>query len=978
MNRTSLKNRLAHHVKTRRRTSRQRAFGGLLPLRFEQLETRDLLAPIVTSPQPLEIETLPAGTSSVEIHFSEPVSGAGEAANYQLRSLGPDGSLGTDDDTIHVLSAEYSDTSHATATVSFTGLSDGVYRLTVRDTITNEANEGLAGGDWRWEFAVVPPEADVVPVFPTGPYMRSYGIAAGDFNSDEINDLVITGESGTVTLFVGDGARGFEVSQTYDSGGWGARFVAVGNFNGDTYPDVAVANFDSGNVGVLLGNGTGGFASAITYESGGSANAIAVGDFDSDGDQDLAVANSTSGSIGILLSYVNHSGDWGLAAAVTYGSGGDNPSSLAVGDFNNDGNQDLTVANGDNIGILLGNGSGEFPTAVTYGSGGREPASVTVGDFNRNGNLDIAVANAMSDNVAVLLGNGSGGFAKAVKYGSGGTAPRSITMADFNRDGKQDLAVANYASGNVGILIGNGDGKFAAALTYGSGGTYPISLAAGDFNGDDFQDLAVTNLTSNGPVGVLLNKGESGAGEFQLAVPYAPLDTFPRCVVVGDFNGDEDAFDDLAVLSWPGATIGLLLNTEGSGFASTVEREALHEFDSANGFTFGIQATGPGAGQLVAGADGAFDGLNRLRVGVADYSAGTQGSYLTNEVRTLVTPTVTLAGLYVHREITVPDTGSYDYAQTVDVFENVTDSSITTTVRMVGNLGSNQNTTLWQTTDQWTGTDDGDENGGMLAIVHAFDLGGTEPTPVQLPGDQGDNIEWTYEIAVPARATVQLTHLTIVATTRTLAAEAVASLLQNSNQPPVATDDSYSIAQGNTLSVAAPGVLANDSDPNNDPVTAVLEVAPEHGTLSLNSDGSFSYTPDAVFTGTDSFTYKANDGTVDSNIATVTIEVTSQPVVSTLHVSDLDGSARWVNKTKWAATVIATVYDETGRTRAQRHRRGNVEQWHHEYGNHQRCRTSHAPERQFGQEYEQRHVCRDQHRACVVAIRARGQHGPRR
>ena len=118
--------------------------------------------------------------------------------------------------------------------------------------------------------------------------------------------------------------------------------------------------------------------------------------------------------------------------------------------------------------------------------------------------------------------------------------------------------------------------------------------------------------------------------------------------------------------------------------------------------------------------------------------------------------------------------------------------------------------------------------------------------------------------------------------------------------------------QGNTLSVAAPACAANDSDPNNDPVTAVLDVPPDHGTLSLNSNGSFSYTPDTGFTGTDSFTYEANDGTVDSNIATVTIEVTSQPSVPTLHVGDLDGSATWVNKTKWAATVIATVYDETG------------------------------------------------------------------
>src|SRR5207237_8716009 len=73
---------------------------------------------------------------------------------------------------------------------------------------------------------------------------------------------------------------------------------------------------------------------------------------------------------------------------------------------------------------------------------------------------------------------------------------------------------------------------------------------------------------------------------------------------------------------------------------------------------------------------------------------------------------------------------------------------------------------------------------------------------------------------------------------------------------------------------AAPGVPGNDSDPNGNPLSAALVDDVSHGTLTLNVDGSFTYAPVAGFTGTDSFTYVANDGTVDSNVATVTITVT--------------------------------------------------------------------------------------------------------
>jgi PKD repeat protein len=97
--------------------------------------------------------------------------------------------------------------------------------------------------------------------------------------------------------------------------------------------------------------------------------------------------------------------------------------------------------------------------------------------------------------------------------------------------------------------------------------------------------------------------------------------------------------------------------------------------------------------------------------------------------------------------------------------------------------------------------------------------------------------------------------------------------LPPANNAPVAVNDSYSTNEDTPLTVAAPGVLGNDSDIDGNPLTAVLVSGPGNGTLTLNSDGSFSYTPVANFNGSDSFTYVANDGLADSNIATVTIAV---------------------------------------------------------------------------------------------------------
>ncbi len=101
-------------------------------------------------------------------------------------------------------------------------------------------------------------------------------------------------------------------------------------------------------------------------------------------------------------------------------------------------------------------------------------------------------------------------------------------------------------------------------------------------------------------------------------------------------------------------------------------------------------------------------------------------------------------------------------------------------------------------------------------------------------------------------------------------------LLAAGNQTPLAANDSYAMISGGVLSVAASGVLANDSDPDANPLTAVLVSPPGSGSVTLNADGSFVYTPPAAFAGLATFTYQAQDSKgARSNIATVSVSVSA-------------------------------------------------------------------------------------------------------
>ncbi len=216
------------------------------------------------------------------------------------------------------------------------------------------------------------------------------------------------------------------------------------------------------------------------FATGNAPAAMATADFNGDGNLDFAVVNQGDGTVSIYFG--RQDGSFAKSADYAVGAG---PDAIAVGDFNGDGKPDLAVTNQNcnnscgpgSVAVLLNRGDGTFQAAISYVTG-TDPVAVVIGDFDDDGEIDLAVANAITTvepvpgTVSIFLNQGDGSFQHAGDYPAG-TGVGHLTAITLAAGQASSLAVTNYVSlggtNAISILRNHGDGTFQLPVSYNTG-----------------------------------------------------------------------------------------------------------------------------------------------------------------------------------------------------------------------------------------------------------------------------------------------------------------------------------------------------------------------------------------------------------------------------------------------------------------------------------------------------------------------------
>lgn len=385
-----------------------------------------------------------------------------------------------------------------------------------------------------------------------------------DINKDFAPDLLVLNGNGTdsISLLINKNDGSGTLHPKVDSlTGVGASQMCVGDFNKDSFDDVAITNSNDGSVSIFLNNQTSALSEKQdVYVGTGPSRIISADLQNANFKQDLIVFNESDGNLGILLNQTPS-----LETVVSFGamstlSFSNTPDSFAFDDTNGDGIFDLVgtlLSSPSSVEILPGLGGSSFGTFVTVGT---NPVSGTIGKLITNSSqVQIVIANQNSNDITILTPTASG-LLQMITSLPVGTAPVGTIIDDVNADSKGDILTINRGSSSISLYLGNGDGSFGSRVDL-STGLNPTDIKLIDLNHDSFMDLITTSTTT---VSVHLGNGD---GSFQQKVSYN-VGINPLSLATSDFNGD--GFVDVATVNAGDSTVSILIGNGDGTFMTQV------------------------------------------------------------------------------------------------------------------------------------------------------------------------------------------------------------------------------------------------------------------------------------------------------------------------------------------------------------------------------------------------------------------------
>jgi hypothetical protein len=310
----------------------------------------------------------------------------------------------------------------------------------------------VKGRHWPLEDLVLLGKGDGTfqPAYPLGSRAdRSYSGVLVDMDADGDLDVVISNDRPDAKLVhLNDGSGRFVAGATFGREEWSTRHIDVIDLNGDSFPDVILANRHGSGPGgpsyICFGERGGRFAAECVAFAQGSATTIKPGDFNGDGAPDLVVPHRDEGQSYIYL----NDGKGGFRERRPFGPPNDAIRSAEPADLDADGVMDIVVID-ERTGpaIFWGRAGGTFSAAEALGMGGVTPYAIAVADLDRNGRPDVIVGHIRSRPI-VYFNDGPHAFS-AVPFGDDEGTAYGFSVGDLDEDGFLDIAMARSDARNM-------------------------------------------------------------------------------------------------------------------------------------------------------------------------------------------------------------------------------------------------------------------------------------------------------------------------------------------------------------------------------------------------------------------------------------------------------------------------------------------------------------------------------------------------